>query len=43
MPTMEFEVNSQSKFHSGIYGGSYFEKDFVVEFSVRNLERRTHA
>ena len=28
------EVNSQSKFHSGIWSGIYRGKDFVVEFSL---------
>ena len=30
-------VNSQVKFHSGFFGGFYFEKDFVVAFSVRSF------
>lgn len=29
-------VDSQSKFHSRNYGGSYFKKEFVVELSLRN-------
>ena len=33
-------VNSQSKFHSGNCGGSYPEKDFVVEFSLRSFLER---
>lgn len=34
VPLFLFDVNSQSKFHSGNSSGSYFNKKNVVEFSV---------